>query len=126
MENSNSVLGQYVEEGLRYIHENEKYIKLDKLESITSFLATCIMVDNEKRSKLIPVLEGFIKSAVEEIKVRRYNAEYYQSHLPYFKAREIRNRAIKRNCECGGKYSVNSKHAHFKTKKHQRYVNANN
>jgi hypothetical protein len=52
----------------------------------------------------------------EEIKA--YNKQYYQKHTEELKAKKTE----KFECECGGKYTYNSKTKHERTLKHQAYL----
>ena len=52
---------------------------------------------------------------------RRYGAQYRERHPERIKAWHT----TKVDCECGGKYTLNHKAQHFKSQRHQNYLNNN-
>jgi len=54
-----------------------------------------------------------------------YNNNYYNNNKDYFKEYyQVNKEKLRKKflCECGGKYSYNSKSRHFKTDKHQKWL----
>ena len=58
--------------------------------------------------------------------IKENMAKYYAEHSEYFKEYSTKSHeehSEKFNCECGGKYIHYHKSRHFKSKKHQNYLN---
>ena len=86
------------------------------------------------------VLEEYVCEKIENLREReKYYYELHKPELnsnrPYLtkeeritlkKENEKRRRAIKTNCECGGRYYLGRHNYHFKTIKHQTYIQAIN
>jgi molybdopterin converting factor small subunit len=59
-------------------------------------------------------------------RLRAENNQYYVNNKEKIKERNKKyrdNNKQKHNCECGGKYTHNNREAHFRTKKHQAFIN---
>ena len=95
------------------------------------------------------VIAGRTKSEYYEdnkVSINVYRRQYYRDNKEIYQKRQLKNRDrnIKRmkqyyqdnkeaiaerrsqnfDCECGGKYSIQHRARHFKTKKHQNYLNS--
>jgi hypothetical protein len=68
------------------------------------------------------------------VKILSRNKEYYATNkedvlkqIKEYQERKKEELKKKRGerieCECGGRYTISNKHIHYKTKKHQNYVN---
>lgn len=51
-------------------------------------------------------------------KINELSKQYYIDNIDKIK----QERAVKINCDCGGKYRIQHKATHYKTKKHQEYI----
>ena len=69
------------------------------------------------------------KPYITEYEILKYHKEYSKDYreenkqeIAEYKKNYYKQRNQKINCECGGNYTVHNKLKHFKTKKHQKYL----
>jgi len=87
---------------------------------------------NANMNSQCPTLDLKKRKETSKICCKNYNEIHKESIIKYQKQyREINKDKIKQNknekheCECGGRYSTCHKSAHFKTKKHLKYIQEN-
>ena len=109
----------------QFIRENGGFDKFEFIELETKICET-------KREALIREQHWMetLKANLNTKVPGRTHEEYYEDtiekHLQYQKEyREVNREQINQQftCECGGKYVKRNKATHFKTKKHQDYIN---
>ena len=123
-------IGGHRREYKRYQHGKCNYVssfKIVKYEDCYIELLEEFKCDNKQQ---LEKREGELiraNACVNKFIAGRTQAEYYQDNREALKQyREVnRERSNEKfNCECGGKYTRCGKSHHMKTKKHQRYIEA--
>jgi len=114
----------------QYIRSNGGFDswQFEVLEHIRNSINTKELYDVERKyiEQLKPSLNCFIPN--------RTKGEYYQDNRETIRANQtqyrqdnkellLSNKKQKHQCPCGGRYTTGSKARHFKTKKHQSFIN---
>jgi len=114
--------------------ENFRIVPLELMENTTKFEAECreefhrlelkAMLNSCKATRgNMTQLEYHQQYRIDNREaVLERNKQYYQNN----KEKIIAERCQKHNCNCGGKYTINHKARHMKSKKHQKYISTLN
>ena len=108
------------------IHEEAVENKLQKGKLERQF------IDELKPSLNINIPTRTYKEYHEDHKefYKQYRKKHYQDNKEYYIQKNnqyyLDNRNQKFDCECGGRFNHTNKAKHFKTKKHQKFINALN
>lgn len=76
-------------------------------------------------AKLLNKAQSRKYKAENKEQVSESNRLYYQKNKETYQAKAKEKLQIKTQCECGGRYSEASKYLHFKSIKHQKFVDPN-
>jgi len=96
-------------------HKNQYYTKnIDKIKEYRTENAEKI----KKQSK-----QYYIEHAEEIKQYQTENAEKIKEHHKKYRTEHAEKLHKKYECDCGGKYTHQNKLQHFKSKKHQNYLN---
>ena len=104
---------EHAEQIKKYRTEHAEQIKEQQKQYRTENADKMKQYRTENADKIKEQRKQYRTENAEELK--KYNKKYYSENAEKLKQ--------KHKCECGGKYRNQSKAQHYKTKKHQKYIN---